>query len=70
MTGAVGEMVDGVAEGEVRSATGEKGLLHQHDDGFACVRSSGTPQRHLIGSPRYPAAFQGCQEVQNGSTAA
>ncbi len=43
------EMVDGGAEGEVRSETGKKGLFHQRDDGFACVRSRATPHGYLFG---------------------
>ena len=30
-------MVDGGADGEVRSKTGKRGLFQQHDDGFAVL---------------------------------
>jgi len=42
-------MVDGVTEGEVRSETEQKGLVHQRDDGFASVHSRRTPPEHAIG---------------------
>jgi hypothetical protein len=44
-----GKMLDGVAEGEVRSETGQNGPLHQRDDGFACVRLRGKPHGDLFG---------------------
>ena len=49
MTSAVEEMVDGVAEGVIRSETEKKGLFHQHDDGLAWVRSRDTRRGNLIG---------------------
>jgi len=36
-------LIDRRAWGEICSETGEKGLFDQSDDGFACVRSRGTP---------------------------
>jgi hypothetical protein len=43
------EMVDAAAEGVVTSRREEKGLFHQHGDGFASVRSRGTPHGDLLG---------------------
>jgi hypothetical protein len=48
------ETVDGVTVGEVRSETGQKGLFHQHDDGFACIRSRGTSHGDLVESAGRP----------------
>jgi hypothetical protein len=45
----VEKMVDGAAKVELRSQTGKKGLFHQRDNGFARVRSLGTPHRDLFG---------------------
>ena len=41
-----GRIVDAAAEGVVRS---KKGHFHEHDDGFASVRSRGTPHGDLLG---------------------
>jgi len=42
-------MVDAAAEGVLRSKKGKKGHFHRHDDGFASVRSRGTPHGDLLG---------------------
>jgi len=44
-----GITVDGVAAGVLRSEKGKKGPFHQHDDGFAWVRSRGNPHGDLSG---------------------
>ncbi len=41
--------VDRVTEGEVRSRKGKEGPCHQREDGFASVKSRGTPHGDLIG---------------------
>jgi hypothetical protein len=65
------EMVDGPAEGEVRSEKGKKGHFHQHDDGFVSVRSSGIPHGDLSGvSGMTSVPLKGPKTVKNGETAA
>ena len=49
VTSAAQKTVDGVTEGELRSEKGEKEHFHQRDDGFACVRSRGSPHKDLSG---------------------
>ena len=49
VTSAMVRMVDGVAEGEVRSDSQEKVPFHQRDDGFPRVRSCDTRRGNLIG---------------------
>ena len=56
MTSALKNMVDGVTAGEVRSEPGKKGLSWQHDDGFAWVRSRGTPRGDLLAVSRATCA--------------
>ena len=43
-------LVDGGADGEVRSETGKIRLFHQRDDGFASVGSCGTRYGAFSGS--------------------
>ncbi len=43
------KIIDGVTEGEVRSETGNKGSSYQRHDGFAWVRSRGTPHGNVSG---------------------
>ncbi len=45
----VGKTVDEVTESEVRSEASRKGLFHQHDDGFGCIRWCRTPNGDLFG---------------------
>ena len=61
--------VDGVAEGEVRSVSQEKAPFHQRDDGFP---GSGRVT-HLVetwGQRGALSVLQGCQNGQDGKTAA
>jgi hypothetical protein len=41
-------LVDGVSRGEVCTKSEQEMLFHQHDAGFACVRSCGFPYGDLF----------------------
>ena len=60
-------MFDMGACGELESTPGKNRLFHQRDDGFAYVRTRGTPQRHPIGVSRaIPQPLRGTRRFKMG----
>ena len=60
-------LIDGGAHGEVRSKTGIIALFQQRNDGFAYVRSRGTPRGHPIRVSRaVPQPLTGAKRFKMG----
>ncbi len=57
-------MFDGVKEGEVLSEKGKKGVLHQRDEGFACIASRGPPRRPFGGQRGATLPIKGPKTVK------
>ncbi len=65
-----GKSLDGVTEREVRSETGKKGFFINVTTVLPTFAPLVHPTDTLLGAAELSAASQGCQEVQNGKTAA
>ena len=63
-------MVDGVTEGEVRSETGKRGFFINMTTVLPASGRVGLRTDTFRGQRSVPSTSQGCQEEQNGGTAA